>query len=85
MPTMLAEVKERYAEPLEELKTAVNQAVVDTGKKARIVMRRSVEAAEELKHATEREVRKRPLRVVGSAFGAGFFLGALTFWLVRRK
>jgi ElaB/YqjD/DUF883 family membrane-anchored ribosome-binding protein len=48
-------------------------------------MRRSAEAAEQLKHEAEREVRKRPLRVVGSAFGVGFFLGALTLWLIRKK
>jgi ElaB/YqjD/DUF883 family membrane-anchored ribosome-binding protein len=82
---MLAEAKEHCAEPLAELKTVVNEAVVDAGKKARIVMRRSVEAAEELKHEAERSVRKRPMEIVAAAFGVGFIAGALTLWLIRRK
>jgi len=85
MPTLIAEAKEHCAEPLEEFKTQVNEVMDEARKKGRILMRRSREAAEDLKHETERELRKHPISAVGTAFGVGFFAGALALWLVRRK
>jgi ElaB/YqjD/DUF883 family membrane-anchored ribosome-binding protein len=85
MPTLMAEAKERLAEPMAELKTHVNQVVETTGRKARVVMHQGRELAEDVKHGAERGVRKHPLETVGIAFGTGLITGALAFWLLRRK
>ena len=85
MPTLMAEAKEQLAEPIERLKTDVQQVVETAGRKTRFVMRRGAEKAEELKHEAEREVRKHPLETVGLAFAAGFLIGGFASWLTRRK
>lgn len=85
MPTLMAEAKEQLAEPMEKLKTDVQHVVETAGKKARFVMRRGAEKAEELKHDAEREVRKHPLETVALVFAAGFLIGGFASWLTRRK
>lgn len=85
MPTLMAEAKEQFAEPMAKLKSDVQEVVETAGRKARIVMRRGAEAADELKHGAEREVRKHPLETVGLAFAAGFIAGGLVDWLLRRR
>jgi ElaB/YqjD/DUF883 family membrane-anchored ribosome-binding protein len=57
----------------------------DARKRAKVVMRHTREAAEDLKHETERNLRKHPITAVGSAFGIGFLSGAIALWLVRRR
>ena len=85
MPTLIAEAKEHCAEPLEEFKAKFEEVAEDARKKAKVVMRHTREAAEELKHETERNLRKHPITAVGTALGVGFFTGALAMWLVKRR
>jgi len=87
MRDVIADAKERLAEPLEDLKGVLNDAVDRAGKQARQtarqVARRGAEAAEEFRDDTERKIRKYPMESIGIAFGAGFAVGALLFFLMR--
>ena len=85
MPTLIAEAKEHCAEPLEEFREQMTEVMDEARKKGRVLMRRSRVAAEELKHETERELRKHPITAVGTAFGVGFAGGMLALWLIRRR
>lgn len=85
MPIPLNDVKERYIEPLEDLKVRFSDAFDDASKATRRAVRRGREAAEELARDTERAVRKHPFETAGIAFGAGLLFGALAVLLIRRK
>ncbi len=84
MPT-LAQAKEQCAEPLEEFKEQMTEVMDEARKKGRILMRHTREAAEDLKHETERELRKHPITAVGTAFGVGFVTGAIALWIAKRR
>ncbi len=85
MPTLIAEAKEQCAEPLEEFKEQMTEVMDQARKKGKVLMRHTREAAEDLKHETERELRKHPITAVGTAFGVGFLSGMMALWLVRRR
>ena len=88
MRDVISDAKERLAEPLEDLKGVLNDAVDRAGKQARQtarqVARRGAEAAEEFRDDAERKIRKYPMESIGVAFGAGLVIGAALFFLIRR-
>jgi ElaB/YqjD/DUF883 family membrane-anchored ribosome-binding protein len=85
MPTLIAEAKEHCAEPIEEFKAKFEEVAEDARKKAKVVMRHTREAAEDLKHETELKLKKHPITAVGTAFGIGFVSGALALWFAKRR
>ena len=88
MRDVISDAKDRFAEPLDDLKDMFNDAVDRAGKQARQtarqVARRGAEAAEEFRDGTERKIRKYPMESVGIAFGAGLAIGVALFFLMRR-
>ena len=87
MRDVVSDAKEHLAEPIDNIKGVINDAVDRAGKQARqtarVVARRGAEAAEEFRDDTERKIRKYPMESIGIAFAAGLAIGAAVFFMTR--